>query len=47
MPPSSLAEFFGTTAEFWLNLQKTYELRVAEKKVGAQIEREGARPKVA
>ena len=22
--------FFGTTGEFWMNLQKTYELRVAE-----------------
>ncbi|MXX19606.1 MAG: HigA family addiction module antidote protein [Dehalococcoidia bacterium] len=25
-----LARYFGTTAEFWLNLQKTFELRVAE-----------------
>ncbi|HEY2515254.1 MAG TPA: HigA family addiction module antitoxin [Polyangiaceae bacterium] len=41
-----LARFFGTTAEFWLNLQKTYELRVAETEVGAQIEQE-VRPKVA
>src|SRR6201987_6027916 len=29
-----LAHFFGTSAEFWLNLQSLYELRVAEKKVG-------------
>ena len=29
-----LAHFFGTSAEFWLNLQKLYELRLAEKKVG-------------
>ena len=27
-----LAHFFGTSAEFWLNLQKLYELRLAEKK---------------
>ena len=27
-----LAHFFGTSAEFWLNLQGLYELRRAEKK---------------
>src|ERR1035437_3202162 len=32
-----LAHFFGTSAEFWLNLQKVYELRVAEQKMGATI----------
>ncbi|TAK51157.1 MAG: addiction module antidote protein, HigA family [Gammaproteobacteria bacterium] len=32
-----LAHFFGTSAEFWLNLQKVYELRVAEQKVGVTI----------
>ena len=26
-----LAHFFGTSAEFWLNLQSLYELRVAQK----------------
>ena len=26
-----LAAFFNTTAEFWMNLQKTYELRLAER----------------
>lgn len=26
-----LATFFNTTAEFWMNLQKTYELRLAER----------------
>ena len=25
-----LAHFFGTTAEFWLNLQSLYEIRLAE-----------------
>jgi addiction module HigA family antidote len=29
-----LGHFFGTSAEFWLNLQSLYELRVAEGKVG-------------
>jgi addiction module HigA family antidote len=32
-----LAHFFGTSAEFWLNLQSLYELRIAEKKVGKSI----------
>jgi addiction module HigA family antidote len=32
-----LAHFFGTSAEFWLNLQSLYELRVAQKKVGKSI----------
>ena len=32
-----LAHFFGTSAEFWLNLQSLYELRVARKKVGSAI----------
>jgi len=29
-----LGHFFGTSAEFWMNLQKLYELRVAEKQAG-------------
>lgn len=33
-----LAHFFGTSAEFWLNLQTLYELRIARKKVGKSIE---------
>ncbi|TLY92246.1 MAG: HigA family addiction module antidote protein [Gammaproteobacteria bacterium] len=32
-----LGHFFGTSAEFWLNLQKIYELRVAEREVGADV----------
>lgn len=32
-----LAHFFGTTAEFWLNLQSLYELRVAQAKTGKSI----------
>lgn len=34
-----LAHFFGTTAEFWLNLQSLYGLRIAQKKVGKSIDR--------
>jgi antitoxin HigA-1 len=32
-----LAHFFGTTAEFWLNLQSLYEIRLAEKRSGRSI----------
>ena len=34
-----LAHFFGTSAEFWLNLQTLYELRLAEAKAGKAIKR--------
>jgi addiction module HigA family antidote len=34
-----LAHFLGTTAEFWLNLQSLYEIRVAQKKAGKSIKR--------
>jgi len=32
-----LGHFFGTSAEFWLNLQKLYELRLAENSFGEMI----------
>ena len=32
-----LAHFFGTSGEFWLNLQSLYELRIAQKRAGASI----------
>ncbi len=32
-----LGHFFGTSPEFWLNLQKLYELRLAEQKSGEAI----------
>jgi addiction module HigA family antidote len=32
-----LGHWFGTSAEFWLNLQKLYELRLAEQEKGAEI----------
>ena len=34
-----LGRFFGTSGEFWLNLQMIYELRLAEQKNGAEIVR--------
>jgi addiction module HigA family antidote len=32
-----LAHFFGTTSEFWLNLQSLYEIRIAQRKSGKSI----------
>lgn len=32
-----LGHFFGTSAEFWLNLQKLYELHQAESKAGLEV----------
>ncbi len=32
------AHFFGTSPEFWLNLQKLYELRSAQEEVGALVD---------
>ncbi len=34
-----LARYFGTDAQSWLNLQSTYELRLAEVKFGKVIKR--------
>ena len=34
-----LAHFFGTSAQFWLNLQNLYELRLAEGKSGKAIKK--------
>ena len=34
-----LAHFFGTSAEFWLNLQSLYDLRLAEAKIGKAIKK--------
>jgi addiction module HigA family antidote len=32
-----LAHFFGTSAQFWMNLQSLYELRLAQDEVGKSI----------
>lgn len=32
-----LGHFFGTSAEFWLNLQSLYEIRLAQRKSGKLI----------
>jgi addiction module HigA family antidote len=33
-----LAHFFGTSPEFWLNLQSLYDLRLAQQKSGKAID---------
>lgn len=33
-----LARFFGTTADFWLNLQSHYDLEIARDTIGREIE---------
>jgi addiction module HigA family antidote len=35
-----LARYFGTTAQFWMNLQVAYDLRSTEIERGSQIEAE-------
>jgi antitoxin HigA-1 len=34
-----LGHWFGTSPEFWLNLQKLYELRLARAEVGDRVEK--------
>lgn len=35
-----LARFFGTSAEFWLNLQTSYDLKIAMEESGQKIMKE-------
>jgi len=35
-----LARYFGNMPEFWMNLQSTYDLRVASRKSAGQIARD-------
>ena len=35
-----LARYFGTTPQFWLNLQASYDLKIATRATEAQIKRE-------
>jgi len=35
-----LARHFGTTPQFWLNLQASYDLKIAMREAGAKIARE-------
>lgn len=35
-----LSQYFGTTPQFWLNLQTSFDLKKTEKEVGAKIAQE-------
>lgn len=37
-----LSRYFGTTPEFWMNLQAAYDLSVARSRDGARIEKQVA-----
>ncbi len=39
-----LGHWFGNSAQFWLNLQSSYDLRLAEQEAGAEIETLPVRP---
>ncbi len=41
-----LGRYFSTTAEFWLNMQRDYELAIASAALGPRLERE-VRPRAA
>ncbi len=41
-----LGRYFGTSAKFWLNLQQSYDLAVAERELGAVIVKK-VRPRAA
>lgn len=32
-----LGHWFGTSAQFWLNLQSAYDIRVAQAKIGREV----------
>jgi antitoxin HigA-1 len=34
-----LGHWFGTSAQFWLNLQSAYDIRVAEQEVGREVKK--------
>lgn len=35
-----LARYFGTTPQFWLNLQTSYDLKITQREVGSKIAKE-------
>jgi addiction module HigA family antidote len=41
-----LGRYFGTTADMWMNLQKTYELDLARRQVGETLRHIPQRPPV-
>lgn len=39
-----LGRYFGTSADLWMNLQKTYELDITREQIGSDLERLPQRP---
>ncbi len=39
-----LGHWFRTSAQFWLNMQAAYDIRVAQQRAGAEIDRLPTRP---
>ena len=39
-----LGHWFGVSPQFWLNLQSSYDIRVAQEQVGQEIEKLPVRP---
>ena len=35
-----ISKFFGTSPEFWLNLQTAYDLKIARQAVGSKVDQE-------
>lgn len=35
-----LSRYFGTTPEFWLNLQSSFDLKIVERKLGKKINKQ-------
>jgi antitoxin HigA-1 len=35
-----LARYFGTTPDFWLNLQTAYDLKIVQREIGRAVENE-------
>jgi addiction module HigA family antidote len=42
-----LGHWFGNSAQFWLNLQSAYDIRVAQEKAGREIAKLPVRPEAA
>ncbi len=42
-----LARYFGTSAQYWMNLQTVYDLAIAEQTSGPQIDRDVLPPRAA
>ena len=40
-----LGHWFKTSAQFWLNLQAAYDIRIAQQQAGAEIDRLPTKPK--